>query len=240
MSETATKTETQPETNAAGPRQGTIRIKKVGRDMDATDRMFVPAIAAGLGATVRHFFKNLLGKEKYTATIQYPDVQTVYPPRFRGMHRLVPREDGAPRCVACFMCQTACPARCIRIVAGETDDDRIEKYPVIFEIDELRCVMCGLCVEACPCDAIRMDSGIHPKPVYKREEGDFGKHDLLNILGRAERESGATTRDQTPPPATAAGTGRKVRDKGDGGAGGSAGGYEAPKSKGQPIGSNAY
>jgi len=236
MSETTTKTET----TTTGPKRGTIRIKKVAHEMDVQDRMFVPAIASGLGATVRHFFKNLLSKEKYTATIQYPEVQAVYPVRFRGMHRLVPREDGSPRCVACFMCQTACPARCIRIVASETDDDRIEKFPAIFEIDELRCVMCGLCVEACPCDAIRMDSGIHPKPVYQRQDGDFGKHDLLNILGREERESGATTRDQTPPPATAAGTGRKVRAHGDGGAGGSAGGYEHPKTKGQPIGPNAY
>lgn len=219
--------------------KGTIRIKKVGREMDVQDRMFVPAIASGLGATVRHFFKNIFGgKEKYSVTVQYPDEQTVYPKRFRGMHRLVPREDGAPRCVACFMCQTACPARCIRIVAGETDDDRIEKYPVIFEIDELRCVMCGLCVEACPCDAIRMDSGIHPKPVYNRQDGDFGKHDLLNILGREEREAGG--RSQAAPPPTAAGTGRKVRAEGDGGAGGAAGGYESPKLKGQPIGDNAY
>ncbi len=232
MTETATKA-----APAAGPKQGTIRIKKVSHDMDVQDRMFVPAIASGLGATVRHFFKNLFGKEKYTATIQYPEQQAVYPERFRGMHRLVPREDGAPRCVACFMCQTACPARCIHIVGGETDDERIEKFPLVFEIDELRCVVCGLCVEACPCDAIRMDTGIHPKPVYEREDGDFGKNDLLGILGRHEDGS---SRDKTAPPPTAAGTGRKVRAEGDRGAGGAAGGYEAPKTKGQPFGDNAY
>ena len=221
-------------------RKGTIRIKKVAHDMDVQDRLFVPAIAAGLGATVRHFFKNIFGgEEKYSMTIQYPDVKVEYPERFRGMHRLVPREDGAPRCVACFMCQTACPARCIRIVASETDDDRIEKFPAIFEIDELRCVMCGLCVEACPCDAIRMDSGIHPKPVYTREAGDFGKHDLLAILGREEAKAGGGRSKAAPPP-TAAGTGRLAREAGDGGAGGSLGGYEAPKSKGQPIGDHRY
>jgi NADH-quinone oxidoreductase subunit I len=204
-----------------GPRIG---IKKVTRPMDAADRMFVPAIAAGLGATVKHFVKNIFGgsKQKYTQTVEYPDVRVEYPERFRGMHRLVPREDGAPRCVACYMCQTACPARCIRIVAGETDDQRIEKYPVVFEIDELRCVVCGLCVEACPCDAIRMDTGFHPKPVYSREDADFGKADLLGILGREEK---AGARSKAKPPATAAGTGRVDRSKGDGGAGGSSGGY---------------
>ncbi|MBK6683228.1 MAG: NADH-quinone oxidoreductase subunit I [Deltaproteobacteria bacterium] len=200
-------------------------VVRVSRNMDASDRLFVPAIAAGLGQTVKHFFTNIFGKEKYTQTVQYPDVKIEYPHRFRGMHRLVPREDGNPRCVACFMCQTACPARCIHIVAGETDDQRIEKFPVIFEIDELRCVVCGLCVEACPCDAIRMDTGFHPKPVYSREDADFGKADLLGILGREEAKA-AGQRAKDKPPATAAGTGRVERAHGDHGAGGSAGGYD--------------
>lgn len=201
-----------------------FKVKKVGHEMDTADRFYVPAIASGLGATVRHFFKNLVGgKGKYTRTIQYPDVKVEYPSRFRGMHRLVPREDGAPRCVACFMCQTACPARCIHIVAGETKDRAIEKFPVVFEIDELRCVVCGLCVEACPCDAIRMDSGIHPAPVLTRDDADFGKADLLAVMGREEVK--AKQRSGQPPPATAAGTGRVDRSKGDHGAGGSRGGY---------------
>lgn len=213
-----------PATKPSGPNVH-FKVKQVGHEMDLTDRLYVPALATGLSATVRHFFKNVFGKEKYIRTIQYPDVKVEYAPRFRGMHRLVPREDGAPRCVACFMCQTACPARCIHIVAGETTDAKIEKYPLVFEIDELRCVVCGLCVEACPCDAIRMDSGIHPEPVYTREDADFGKADLLAVLGKHERKPGTPDRDKSRPPATAAGTGRVDRTKGDFGAGGARGGY---------------
>ena len=56
------------------------------------------------------------------------------------------------------MCSTACPARCINIVAEESPDSHIEKRPAVFEIDLLLCVYCGYCVEACPCDAIRMDT----------------------------------------------------------------------------------
>jgi NADH-quinone oxidoreductase subunit I len=177
----------------------------------------------GLAATVRHFFKNVFGgKDKYTPTVQYPDQKVSYPVRFRGTHRLVPREDGTPRCVACFMCQTACPARCIHIVGGETSDLSIEKFPVVFEIDELRCVVCGLCVEACPCDAIRMDTGIHPEPVYTREDADFGKADLLSFFGREEEGKG---RSKKKPPPSAMGTGRVDRSHGDRGAGGARGGY---------------
>jgi NADH-quinone oxidoreductase subunit I len=92
-----------------------------------------------------------------------------YAPGYRGLHRLVPRADGRPRCVAWFMCATACPAQCIYIEAGEVEGDPIEKYPKQFVIDELRCVVCGFCVEACPKDAIRMDTGEHPPPTYQRE-----------------------------------------------------------------------
>ncbi len=202
--------------------RGQVSIRKVAREMSVGDRLYVPALASGLGATVRHLFTNLFGREKYTQTVQYPDAKVDYPERFRGMHRLVPREDGTTRCVACFMCQTACPARCIHIEAGESPDESIEKFPVVFEIDELRCVVCGLCVEACPCDAIRMDTGIHPQPVYSRDDADFGKADLLKILGRDETES---RRSSVRSPASAAGRGRVDRSDGDGGAGGASGGY---------------
>lgn len=210
------------------PSEPTVTIKQVGVEHGFAEQLYVPGFAAGLGQTIKHFFKNVFGKEKYISTIQYPEEKVEYPQRFRGMHRLVPRDDGTPRCVACFMCQTACPAKCIHIEAGESENGNIEKFPLVFEIDELRCVVCGLCVEACPCDAIRMDTGIHPKPVYSREDADFGKANLLNILGRHENEG---QRDPAQPPASAAGKGRVNRAEGDGGAGGSAGGYEPPKAQ---------
>ena len=110
-------------------------------------------VAAGvgrrvLGVTMRHFFTNI-AKPSGIPTLQYPEETLKYPERFRGLHRLMLRDDGSVRCVACMCCPTICPAHCITIVAEETGNGN-EKRPAIFEIDELRCVVCGLCVEAMP------------------------------------------------------------------------------------------
>jgi len=97
------------------------------------------------------------------ASIQYPNERRPYPARFRGRHRLTLFDNGDIKCTSCFLCATACPARCIYIEAAEHDDSAIEKFPHRYEIDTLLCIYCGYCVEACPVDAIRMDTGIHPE-----------------------------------------------------------------------------
>ena len=143
------------------------------------NRSYLPALFAGLRTTTRHLVGALTRPGKNIATRQYPEVKRPYPPRFRGVHRLMHREDGEARCVACMCCSTACPAKCIEIEAGEHEDKRIEKYPVRFEIDLLLCVYCGNCEEACPCDAIRLDTGVHPTPTYVRGTQMRRKVDLL-------------------------------------------------------------
>lgn len=168
---------------------------------DVRERTYVPELLKGIAITTRHFLRNLFyprdanpvvldrqGPNTIT-TVFYPDEKVTYPPGFRGQHRLVPREDGKPRCVACYMCATICPAQCIYIEAAEygEDDDApesrvIEKYPRQFVIDELRCVVCGLCVDACPKDAIRMDTSAHTAPEYQRQGFVY---DIPKLLGGA-------------------------------------------------------
>jgi NADH-quinone oxidoreductase subunit I len=162
------------------------------RPVTLRERLYIGEAMRGLRILTHHFLRNLLFDRSQNpdilerrkslslnATIAYPEEKIPYPPGYRGLHRLVPREDGLPRCVACYMCATACPAQCIYIEAGEYPDDPIEKYPVKFVIDELRCVVCGFCVEACPKDAIRMDSGEHAPPTYTRGEQIWDEKRLL-------------------------------------------------------------
>jgi NADH-quinone oxidoreductase subunit I len=146
------------------------------------ERIYIFEVAKGMLVTLRHFCKNLVFFRR-VPTIQYPDVVRAYPERWRYVHRLKYREDGTPRCVACFMCATACPAKCIRIVAADYGDSPEhawkEKYPDQFEINELRCIFCGLCVEACPLDAIAMDTGRVSIAAMARGDVIFGKESLL-------------------------------------------------------------
>lgn len=153
------------------------------------ERSYIPEILKGLVITNRHFWRNLIGR-KDTVTLQYPEVRKPYPVRFRGRHRLMLRDDGQVRCVACMLCSTACPANCIHIVAGEHDDSRIEKFPIQFDVDTLVCIYCGFCEEACPCDAIRMDSGHHVAPTFSREANRMGKVDLLSLGSQSIAKQG--------------------------------------------------
>jgi NADH-quinone oxidoreductase subunit I len=145
------------------------------RQMSLGERLYLP-LFAGLGVTIRHFFKQLFSRKMYT--IEYPEKRREYSHRFRGHHILTTRPDGSVRCVACFLCATNCPAECIHIEAGEHHDVNIEKYPLKFEIDMLRCVFCGYCVDACPEEAIIMSNN-YDMAYFNRAQSIVGKDDLM-------------------------------------------------------------
>ena len=135
----------------------TIKVVDPRRDYNFWDRLYVPQILRGLAITTTIFAANMwrwLTGRRGAFTIRYPEERLVHSPRYRGLHILAQREDGTPKCVACYMCATACPADCIYIEAIEDPDPKVEKRPVRFDIDLSRCVFCGFCEEACPCEAI--------------------------------------------------------------------------------------
>ena len=123
-----------------------------------SEKVYLPAVVAGLLITIKHFFDILLGKKKIT--MQYPEEKwdKDLPPHYRGAPTLVKDEHGRERCVACQLCEFICPPRAITIVPGEIPEEsrwrKVEKYPESFEIDMIRCIYCGLCEEVCPEQAI--------------------------------------------------------------------------------------
>jgi NADH-quinone oxidoreductase subunit I len=158
------------------------------------EQLYIPALFAGLKTTLGHMVSRKV-------TEQYPEQEPKMPANYRGVHRLNRDEAGRVKCVACYMCATACPAHCIDIVAApapaEWQKDGREKYPETFVIDELRCIYCGMCEEACPVDAIELTT-LYDLTGLSREQMVFDKEKLLSVFD-------TTTRAGTDPVRTRAG-----------------------------------
>jgi NADH-quinone oxidoreductase subunit I len=144
-------------------------------DLGLFGRMFLPLFFDGLTTTARHIVAPKV-------TVQYPEEEPNIgnPLIYRGVHRLNRDENGRVKCVACFLCATACPAHCIDIVAEPSPWPDREKYPQSFVIDELRCIFCGMCEEACPVDAVELTS-LYNLTGRSREEMIFDKEKLLSV-----------------------------------------------------------
>ena len=163
-------------------------------ELSFLERIYVVEIAKGVCFTFGRFFRNfffhvlhLFGLRKdvaASASIQYPEERRPYPERYRGRHRLTLYPNGDIKCTSCFLCATACPAKCIYIEPQEHADPNVEKLPKRYEIDTLLCIYCGYCVEACPVDAIRMDTGLHPE-VYPPDPRLFIED--INVLTERSR-----------------------------------------------------
>lgn len=152
--------------------------------MGLLEQLYVPAIVEGLTTTVRHSINALFGKGQITQ--QFPDVEPKLPANYRGVHRLNRDEQGRVKCVACYMCSTACPAHCIDIVAAPSPWPDREKYPETFVIDELRCIYCGMCEQACPVDAIELTT-LYDLTGRSREDMMFDKEKLLAVFDETTR-----------------------------------------------------
>ena len=144
--------------------------------MTFKEKLYFPAILAGMSITISHFFKKKV-------TFSYPEVKRPIAPVWRGQHVLKRDENGAERCTACGLCAVACPAEAITMTAAERKPGeemlyREEKYAAQYDINMLRCIFCGLCEEACPKEAIFLTDRLVPVDL-KRDEFIYGKDKLV-------------------------------------------------------------
>jgi NADH-quinone oxidoreductase subunit I len=109
------------------------------------------SLLVGMKTTMKIFFRKKV-------TEQYPENRSKLKisERFRGELIMPKDENGNNKCVACGLCQMACPNNTINIISEtkETEDGKKKRYLVKYEYDIGSCMFCQLCVNACPHQAI--------------------------------------------------------------------------------------
>ncbi len=139
-------------------------------------KVFNAVVSLGTGLKVT-------GKEFFTkkVTEEYPDNRDtlVISDRFAGTLEMPHDENGNNKCIACGICQNACPNGTIKVVSEMTKDPETgkpKKKLVRYEYDLGQCMFCRLCVNACPTKAIQFSN--------KFEHAVFQREKLVKVLNR--------------------------------------------------------
>ncbi len=158
-------------------------------------------IATGLGSlftgmrlTIAQFFKK-------DVTVQYPHQSLEMPARFRGHIELVlDEETGKAACIACKMCEKACPSECI-VVDGVKPEGKGKKVVTEYQLDFTRCSLCAACVEACKSEALRFSREYN---LAGRSKDDFHMDLLKRLDAQSRKEVAAPAAGPDPDPTVAA------------------------------------
>ena len=137
------------------------------------DALYIPALVRGFRVTTSHLFRRRF-------TQDYPEEKRTLPAGYRGKHKLNLDEHSHVKCVACYLCGTACPADAILIESAPCPPEwqGRDRFPSRFEIDTMKCIYCGFCEEACPVDAIVLTDAV-PDVLEKRTQFIRDREDLV-------------------------------------------------------------
>ncbi|MBO4999259.1 MAG: NADH-quinone oxidoreductase subunit I [Bacteroidaceae bacterium] len=126
-------------------------------------RTYLGGLMHGIGTLLTGM--KVTGREFFTkkVTEQYPENRNTLEisPRFRGRLVMPIDEEGNHKCIACGLCQMACPNDTIRIISESiTDEETGKKKKVLvkYEYDLGACMFCQLCVNACNHHAIEFST----------------------------------------------------------------------------------
>src|SRR5210317_1431637 len=133
--------------------------------------IFLSEFVKGLYLAIKFMFKP-------KATVNYPFEKGPISPRFRGEHALRRYPNGEERCIACKLCEAACPAMAITIDSDVAEDGT--RRTTRYDIDLFKCIYCGFCEEACPVDAI-VETRIHEYHMEEPGENIMTKDKLLAV-----------------------------------------------------------
>jgi NADH-quinone oxidoreductase subunit I len=135
------------------------------------------SLLIGLKITIKEFFKKSI-------TLQYPHQSLKMTERYRGHIELVrDPETGKAVCIACKVCEKACPSDCITVEGMKFEGDK-RKSVTAFKLDFTKCSLCGSCIEACKSEAIEFSKQYNQASVNKE---DF-IFDLLKYMEKKKEQ----------------------------------------------------
>ena len=116
----------------------------------------IKSLLTGMKVTFCEFFTRKV-------TEQYPEnrKRLKIPERHRAILIMPHDENDNNRCIACGLCQQACPNGTIKITTKTTTDEESGKSKKVLDTyiyDLGACMFCQLCVNACPKNAIEFSN----------------------------------------------------------------------------------
>ncbi|NLI35934.1 MAG: 4Fe-4S binding protein [Bacteroidales bacterium] len=114
----------------------------------------IKTLLIGMKTSIKVYFRKKV-------TEQYPENRKELKmfDRFRGTLTMPHNENNEHHCIACGLCETACPNDTIKVISKniETEDGKKKRILDRYEYNLGSCIFCMLCVNACPHDAITFD-----------------------------------------------------------------------------------